>query len=61
MVVGPHGPGLPQFPIHPYSLANRLVFLVFSIAGGSIFGTLTGVAAWLVATVMETISREEGR
>src|SRR5262249_45084039 len=32
MVAGPRGPALPHFPVAPYSLANRLVFAVFSIA-----------------------------
>jgi hypothetical protein len=52
MVAGPHGPGLPQFPIVPYSLTNRLVFVVLSIAGGLTLGTLMGVATWLVAAMM---------
>jgi hypothetical protein len=52
MFAGPHGPGLPQFPIMPYSLANRLVFVVFGFGIGLIFGTLMGVAAWLAAAMM---------
>jgi hypothetical protein len=53
MIAGPHGPGLPQFAIMPYSLANRLIFVVFGVFGiGLIFGTLMGVAAWLVAAMM---------
>jgi type IV secretory pathway TrbD component len=52
MLAGPHGPGLPQFPIAPYSIANRLIFVVFAFGSGLIFGTLMGVAAWLAAAVM---------
>jgi hypothetical protein len=52
MVAGPHGPGLPQFPIVPYSIANRLIHVVSLIGSGLIFGTLMGVAAWLAAAMM---------
>ena len=52
MIAGPHGPGLPQFPIVPYSIANRLIHVVSLIGSGLIFGTLMGVAAWLVAAMM---------
>ena len=52
MVAGPRGPGLPEFPIAPYSLANRLIFVVFAFGLGLIFGTLMGVATWLVAAMM---------
>jgi len=52
MVAGPHAPGLPQFPIGPYSIANRLIFVVLGFGIGLIFGTLMGVAAWLVAAMM---------
>jgi hypothetical protein len=46
------GPGLSQFPIVRYSIANCLILVVFSIGSGLIFGTLMGVAAWLVAAMM---------
>jgi hypothetical protein len=52
MIAGPHGPGLPQFPIVPYSIANRLIHVVSLIGSGLIFGTLMGVAAWLMAALM---------
>jgi hypothetical protein len=44
--------GLPEFPIARYSIANRLIFVVFAFGLGLIFGTLMGVAAWLVAAMM---------
>jgi hypothetical protein len=52
MVVGPHGPGLPQFPLVPYSTANRLIHVVSLIGSGLIFGALMGVAAWILAALM---------
>jgi hypothetical protein len=35
-----------------YSIANRLIHVVSLIGSGLIFGTLMGVAAWLVAAMM---------
>jgi hypothetical protein len=52
MVAGPHGPGLPQFPIVSYSIANRLIHVVSLFGIGLIFGTLMGVGAWLIAAMM---------
>ncbi len=52
MLAVPQGTGLPQFPNAPYSIANRLIFAVIGFGSGLTFGTLMGVATWLVAAMM---------
>jgi hypothetical protein len=47
-VTGPHRPG----QMGPSYIANHPIQVVFMIAGFLTFGTLMGVAAWLVAAVM---------
>jgi hypothetical protein len=48
VITGPHMPG----QMGPSYIANHPILVVLMTAGCLIFGTLMGVAAWLVAAVM---------
>jgi hypothetical protein len=48
VATGPHRPG----QMGPSSIANDPMVVVFTIAGFLTFGTLMGVAVWLVAAMM---------
>ena len=48
VITGPHMPG----QMGPSHIANNPSLVLFSIAGFLTFGTLMGVAAWLLAAMM---------